>query len=411
VKALVFRYSLPRLAASKVAGTLHPRGYLGPWSSLRLQDVPEPALHGDDWAVVRTRLAGICGSDAKQAFLRGDRDNPLTALISFPHILGHEATGVVERVGPAVRGVREGQRVALNPWLSCAPRGFDELCARCRDGDYQLCERFTEGRLPHAIHLGNCAAAGGAFAERFAAHESQLIAVPDDVSDDQAVLADPFSVQLHGVLRYPPREGQPALVYGCGTLGLMTVAMLRHLHPRATIWAVARHGHQAQRARDLGADEVLPSASEPLVERVAELAAIAPIRPWSGRPWLMRGPGVIYDTVGSPHTVETSLRIASPRATVVISGVEAPRRFEWTPHYFKEITVVGSNAFAIEDFEGRRLHAMQIYFELAQRALDLSSLITHRYRLDDYGDAFLAMHDHGRSGAVKCVFSFVRPGG
>lgn len=406
MKALQFRYSLPRLAATKIAGTLRPRAYVGPWSSLRLEEVPEPALPADDWAIVRTALAGICGSDAKQVFLRGDRDNPLTALISFPHILGHEAMGVVERAGPAVRGVREGERVVLNPWLSCAPRGFSEPCASCRSGDYQLCERFTEGRLPPAIHLGNCAAAGGAFAEKFAAHESQLIRVPDGVTDAQAVLADPFSVQLHAVLRYPPRDGAPALVYGCGTLGLMTVAMLRRLHPQATVWAVARHAHQAQIAGDLGAQQVLTAAPEALVERVAQLVGSPAMRPWSGKPWLMRGPGVIYDTVGSPQTVETSLRLAAPRATIVISGVEAPRRYEWTPHYFKELTVVGSNAFAHEDFEGKRMHAMEIYFELVRRGLDLSPLITHRFALDRYADAFLAMRDHAASRAVKCVFDF-----
>lgn len=406
MRALTFRYSMPRLAASKIAGTVHPRGYFGPWSSLRLQDAPSPELLADDWAIVRTTLAGICGSDAKQAFLRGDRDNPLTALISFPHILGHEAIGVIERAGAKASSLREDQRVVLSPWLSCAPRGFTEVCARCRTGDYQLCERFTEGQLQPSIHLGNCATAGGAFAQQFAAHASQLIPIPDGVTDDQAVLADPFSVQLHAVLRYPPMGREPALVYGCGTLGLMTVAMLRHLHPEATIWAVARHKHQAQLVRNLGADVVLPSDAETIVERVGELTSIAPLRPWSGKPWLMRGPSVIYDTVGSPHTVETALRIAAPRATVVISGVEAPRRFEWTPHYFKEITLIGSNAFAMEDFEGRRLHAMQIYFELVQRALDLSALITHRFALAQYADAFLAMHDHGRSRAVKCVFAF-----
>ena len=83
-----------------------------------------------------------------------------------------------------------------------------------------------------------------------------------------------------------------------------------------------------------------------------------------------------------------------------------PMRFEWTPHYFKELTLVGSNAFAVEEFEGERTHAMSIYFELARRGLDLSSLITHRYRLDEYAAAFLAMHDHGRSRAVKCLFVF-----
>lgn len=406
MRALVFRYSVPRLAASKLAGAISPRGYFGPWSSLRLEDIPEPRLHGDDWAIVRTRLAGICGSDAKQAFLRGDRDNPLTALVSFPHVLGHEALGVVERIGPAVRRVSPGQRVVLNPWLSCAPRGLSPACPACERGDYMLCERFTDGGLPPSIHLGNCAGANGAFAERFAAHESQLIPVPDGVSDEQAVLADPFSVQLHALLRHPPRDGEPALVYGCGTLGLLTVAMLRALHPGLPVWAVARYPHQQRLARELGAGELLPAEPSALVERVAALTGARPLRPWSGRPWLMRGPGVVYDTVGSPATVETALRVAAPRATLVISGVEAPRRFEWTPLYFKEVRAAGSNAFGIETFEGERVHAFEAYFRLVARGLDLSSLITHRFPLGRYREAFVAMRDHNRSGAVKCVFAF-----
>jgi len=406
VRALLFRYSLPRLAASKLAGAISPAGYFGPWSSLRLEDVPEPTLHGDDWAIVRTRLAGICGSDAKQAFLRGDRDNPLTALVSFPHVLGHEALGIVERVGPAVQRLSPGQRVVLNPWISCAPRALSPVCAACEHGDYMLCERFTAGTLPPSIHLGNCAGANGAFAERFAAHESQLFPVPDGISDDQAVLADPFSVQLHAVLRHPPRHGEAALVYGCGTLGLITIAILRILHPDVVVWAVARYPHQQRLARNLGASEVLPADPGELIGRVAALADAVPLRPWSGKPWLMRGPGMIYDTVGSPPTVETALRLAAPRAALVISGVEAPRRFEWTPLYFKEVDVVGSNAFGIEPFEGERLHAFEAYFRLVARGLDLSALVTHRFPLARYRDAFLAMRDHGRSGAVKCVFAF-----
>jgi threonine dehydrogenase-like Zn-dependent dehydrogenase len=406
VKALVFRYSLARLAATRITGALSPRGFFGPWSSFRMEEIDVPALPGDDWVLLRTRLAGICGSDAKQAFLRGDRDNPLTALVSFPQVLGHEAVATVDRAGAAVRGLAPGQRVVLNPWLSCAPRGFADPCASCARGDLQLCERFTEGRLPASIHLGNCAAAPGAFAPYFAAHESQCIPAPDDVTDEQAVLADPCSVQLHAVLRHPPPGSGPALVYGCGTLGLMTVALLRMLHPQTPIWAVARHTHQAALARDLGAHEVLPPQPDAVVTAVARLAGVRPLMPWSGRPWLMRGAAIIYDTVGSPQSVETALRLASPRAMVVVSGVEAPRRFEWTPYYFKEISIVGSNAFAIETFEGRRAHAMEIYFDLVRRGLDLSRLVTHRYPLDRYRQAFLAMHDKPAGGVVKSVFSF-----
>ena len=124
---------------TRMAGAVSARGYFGPWSSSRIEEVAEPELHGDGWVLVKTRLTGICGSDVKQAFLRGDRDNPLTAVISFPQVLGHETTGIVERAATGTRRVDVGQRVVLNPWLSCTPRGFGEPCRRCAAGDYQLC--------------------------------------------------------------------------------------------------------------------------------------------------------------------------------------------------------------------------------------------------------------------------------
>src|SRR5262245_18040816 len=118
--ALVFRYNLPRLAMSKISSLVSPRGFFGPWSSFRMEDVPEPQLPAEDWVLVKNKLSGICGSDAKQAFLKGDQDNLMTAVISFPHVLGLESTGVVEKVGRKVRSVRPGQRIVLNPWHSCA---------------------------------------------------------------------------------------------------------------------------------------------------------------------------------------------------------------------------------------------------------------------------------------------------
>ncbi len=407
MNALVFRYSLPRLAATRLLSALSPAGFFGPWSAMRLERIPDPPLRGDDWLLVRTVRCGICGSDSKQVFLHGDRDNPLTAVISFPHVLGHEATGVIEEVGPAVRARRPGERVVINPWLSCAPRGIDPPCSACQSGDYPLCESFTEGRLAPGIHAGNCRDVPGGFGERIAVHESQVFPIPDGVSWDAAVLADPFSVSLHTVLQHPPSPSDgPALVFGCGTLGLLTIAILRALHPDVSVWAVARYPHQAELARSLGAQELLPEGRRELIEEVARLSGAQLLRPWLGEPWLVRGAGVIYDTVGSPKSVELALRVAGPRAKVVVSGVEAPRRFEWTPLYFKEISVVGSNAFGVETFEGRRLHAMEVYFELLGRGLDVTSIISHRFPLAKYRDAFLTLYRKGKTRAVKVLFDF-----
>lgn len=406
MKALLFRYSMPRLAAAKITSLVSAKGFVGPWAPLQLEEVPEPRLMADDWVLVKNRLTGICGSDAKQVFLKGSFDNPMTAVISFPHILGHETVGTIEKVGPAVKGLSVGQRVVLNPWLSCGPRGIQPPCAACAVGDFSMCENFTSGRLPAGIHMGNCQAVGGAFAPYYSAHESQLIPVSDGITDTQAVLSDPFSVQLHAILRHPPQTDLPAVVYGCGTLGLMNIAALRTLYPELPVWAIARHPHQAQRARELGASEILPTRPLELIERVAKLLGVTPYKPWKGLPWLVKGSGTVYDTVGSPGSVETAFRFANSRAKIVVTGVEAPARFEWTPCYFKELELIGCNAFAVEEFEGQRMHAMEIYLELVRRGLDLSAMVTHRYKLEEWGKAFVAIHDKNGSHLVKASFTF-----
>jgi threonine dehydrogenase-like Zn-dependent dehydrogenase len=121
-------------------------------------------------------------------------------------------------------------------------------------------------------------------------------------------------------------------------------------------------------------------------------------------PWLLDGVGVVYDTVGTPGTIETAVRLVRARGNVVVSGVEMPKRFEWTPIYFKELSLIGSNAFGIETFRGRRLHAIEAYLELVRGGLDVTPIITHRFQLDQWRDAFRAVGNRARSGAVKAVF-------
>jgi len=409
MQALVCDVNVPRQVVSALLGRLDKRFFLGPFSPTTLRDIPEPPLPADDWVLLRTRLCGICGSDYKQIFLNGSMDNPMTAIISFPHVLGHEVVATVERVGPGVRHRRVGERVVLNPWLSCGPRGVTPPCPECDTGQFSICRSFAGGVIPPGIHTGNSAAATGGFAPFVPAHESMCIPVPDDVADEEAVLADPFSVSFHAVLKRPPAPGATALVYGCGTLGLLTVVILRALRPDVRVLAVARFPHQRALAERLGAAVVLPYRPiAALVERLGAETGAQVLRPWYGPPWLYGGAlDVVYDTVGSPETVEVGVRVAGSRGAIVVTGVEAPRRFEWTPLYFKEITVIGSNAFGVEEFEGHRRHAMEHYLDLVRaRRIDGTAIITHRFTLADWRRALLACGDQGRSGAVKVLFTY-----
>src|SRR4029079_7331672 len=98
----------------------------------------------------------------------------------------------------------------------------------------------------------------------------------------------------------------------------------------------------------------------------------------------------------SGERLEVSERIVGPRSTVVLSGVDTPGRFEWSPHYFKEVNLVGSNAFGVEEWNGKRQHAMRHYLDLVrERRIDLRPIITHRMRLEQYKEAFLLNHEQG----------------
>jgi threonine dehydrogenase-like Zn-dependent dehydrogenase len=394
VKALVFRHSLAREAASVIGGRLDPRAFVSRFAPVRIEDVEEQPLPAEDWVRVQTTFSGLCGSDVKQILLNGSRDNPLTALVSFPHVLGHEVVG---------RRSDTGERVVLNPWLSCIPRGIDPPCGACREGRYPWCRNFRAGDLPVSIHLGNCAAAAGAHAERFAAHASQLFAIPGDISDEAAVLADPVSVSLRSILLAPPSDAQPVLVYGSGTLAFAAIALLRHLYPACEVWAATRQGARAGLATRLGAHAVLSTVPDQLVAQVARRVGCSPLTPWSKRDWLQDGPAVVYDTIGSVETVETSLRMLATGGTLVVSGVEPPRRFEWTPLYFKELRVIGSNGFGVEEVGGVAKHAMEHYFDFISAGFDLTPVITHRFPLERWDEAVLALKDARRTGAVKVL--------
>ena len=392
MKALQFRMSVPRIALTRAAGFLSKGAYTSDIAPVSLEEIPDAQIRGDRWVVVRPTLTGICGSDQKQVLLKGHFDNPIASIISFPHVLGHESTGVVGEVGPGVTRVRPGDRVVINPWLSCEPRGISPLCGACVAGNLSLCENFDKGDLSPGLHLGNCKDARRLCDQGGRSPESGF-SIARNVSYEQAVLADPFCVSFHAVLEDPPEGHEPTvLVYGAGTIGLAAIAAVKVVKPKARILVIARSS-TAGRSRTptrCGRGHYFELGRE-IIDTVGSLTDARPWRPrWHGLPMLSGGVDAVYDSICAPDTLEISVRIARPRGIVSIIGVEAPRRFEWTPIYFKELRVVGSNAFGIENFRVLRKHAMEHYVDLcASGAIDLGFLVTDRYPLDDWRAALI----------------------
>jgi threonine dehydrogenase-like Zn-dependent dehydrogenase len=382
-----------------------------------LHDLPDARPLRPDWVVTRPLLTGICGSDSKQILLdfgEGDADSAMSGLCSFPQVMGHEVVAEVVELGPEAEGLDIGQRVVLNPWLSCRPRGIEPLCPACQDGDYSLCWSFASGDISTGLHTGVSSDATGGYAELMPAHPSMLFPVPASIPNEQAIFADPFAVSLHSVTRHPPPAGGKALVWGAGALGSCAIAILRALYPDVEVAVVARFDAQADFVAKLGAHHVVRLG--PREELLEELAA------WSGgvlRPTMEGLPGlpmchpgfvdVAYDTVGKPETFEIEVRVLKARGTLVKSGVHAPGRWEWSPLYFKEISWVGSNAFGVEAVEGVRQHGIEHYLDLiAAGRIDLTGMLTHVFGLSQWQEAFLTIADQEQTGAIKVAIDPAR---
>lgn len=241
MEALQFTFTIPRYIFGLVLGPLHSPAYYSRLSCVQLRQVAEPELLGPDWVAIRTRYGGICGSDLG-GLIRLHWSPMLTPFGSYPFTIGHEQVGVIAEAGQGVSDFAVGQRVVVDPVLPCPVRGIDPPCPACQAGEWSRCRNFAEGTISPGILLGSCADTGGSWSPRFLAHRFQLFALPDNVSDENALLIEPFTTALHAVIRCLPLDSDTVLVAGAGVLGIRAVSALRCLgsRPASSCWPSTR---------------------------------------------------------------------------------------------------------------------------------------------------------------------------
>ncbi|MBV9258544.1 MAG: alcohol dehydrogenase catalytic domain-containing protein, partial [Ktedonobacteraceae bacterium] len=205
---------------------------------LQVQNLPRQSLPERTWVRVRNRLAGICGSDLHMVQGDGDfRIAPAALPLHRRSYPGHEVVGEVLEVGEDVQRIRVGDRVALQYGSNCLSSGVQTPCRSCAQGYYNLCEH---GKLPGPAPIG------GGWSEEMLLPAQQLFHLPADISDEQAVLLEPAAVATHAVLRRPPQQNERVLIIGAGTIGLLTLQVVRALAPQAEISVLARHSFQIE---------------------------------------------------------------------------------------------------------------------------------------------------------------------
>ena len=257
MKGVAFAVSIPGFVMAKTAGKIMDSAFFGPLSGLRMQDLPEPDLPGPDWVKVEVIQSGVCGSDI--GCLTYSASPAMEPFGSFPAVLGHEIVGKVKLAGEGVEELACGQRVTVDPMISCETRGYErsDFCPSCSSGLHCTCERAGEkglttvnGKtLAPGVTIGYHRDLPGGWGETVLAHKSQVFAVDDKVSDDTAVLIEPFSIAMHAVLGTVPHPEAPVLVLGSGTIALATIWALRATGHEGLILSQVKREHEKQMAQ------------------------------------------------------------------------------------------------------------------------------------------------------------------
>jgi threonine dehydrogenase-like Zn-dependent dehydrogenase len=396
--------SVPAWLLLKALGRRFPRLYTSRFALARLREVAEPPLPSPRWARVQPRLSGICGSDLATITAAG---SPFFApLTSFPFTFGHEVVGTVVEAGAAVHSVRAGDCVVVEPVLHCGVREIEPPCPNCQRGESGNCVKVTAGDLGAGVQTGYCRDTGGGWSASLVAHEVQLHKVPAGVSDEAAVLTEPFSCALHAVLRAGPAEpDQKILVVGCGTMGLLTIAALQALESPGRIFAWAKHPHQQELAAKLGADEVLPVGRHSYDELCKRSGATV-YWPDLGGATVLGGFDLVFDCVGSGQSLDDAIRFTRARGRTVLVGMPGiPKTVDWTTIWYKELHVLGTYAYGMEDMGGQRLRTFQLALRLlGEQRVHLEPLVTHKFALADYRAAVRSALFTGPQRSIKTVF-------
>ncbi|SME98905.1 L-threonine 3-dehydrogenase [Pseudogulbenkiania subflava] len=324
---------------------------------LSMTDVPVPEIGHNDLLIKITKTA-ICGTDIHI----WNWDEWAQKTIPVPMHVGHEYVGVVAGIGSEVQGFTLGQRVSGEGHITCG------YCRNCRAGRRHLCRNT----------IGVGVNRPGAFAEYLVIPAFNAFPIPDDISDDLASIFDPFGNAVHTALSFN-LVGEDVLITGAGPIGIMAVAIARHVGARHVVITDV-NDYRLELARKMGASRTVNVATEDLKTVMGELH-------------MTEGFDVGLEMSGNPQAFRQMLETMNHGGKIALLGIPPENTaIDWNQVIFKGLEIKG--IYGREMFE-----TWYKMVALLQSGLKLDPIITHHFKVDDFEQGFAAMLS-GQSGKV-----------
>jgi threonine dehydrogenase-like Zn-dependent dehydrogenase len=403
MKALQFNVNVPKFliiqALRPISGSFC---YRGPFSTVKLVDIPEPTLPSPEWVKIKTKLCGVCGSDINLLFLK---DSPTASpFTSFPCVPGHEFCGEIIETGKEVENCKTGDLVSIVPALNCHTRAISPICRSCATGSTANCENFAEGAFSPGMFIGICKDINGGFAEYVVAHRSQVYVVPAGVSPESAALVEPLSVGLQAVLDNRPEDTDKVLVIGGGVIGAMVVKCMRALNSNCDITVVEPSIFAAEHVKKCGANRTIKGG---IIDAAVEIAGGRAYHPLLGQRIVMGGFDKVYDTVGHADTLNMALRVTTTNGTLSVIGIGKQVKLDLTTLWLKLQTVKGCYGYRYNNIAGVKKHTFEMAIDLiSSQKIQVDNMLTHKFPLEKYRELIEVNVKKDVNRAMKTAVSF-----
>jgi len=330
---------------------------LKPEAGIWMDTAPVPEIGPND-VLIKIRKTAICGTDIHIC----NWDEWSRNTIPVPMIIGHEFAGVIEKAGSEVVGLKEGERVAGEGHLTCGH------CRNCRAGKRHLCRNT----------IGVGVNRPGCFAEYLSIPAVNVFPLPDNISDDIGSLLDPLGNATHTTLSYD-LVGEDVLITGAGPIGIMAVAVARHVGARFVVITDV-NDYRLNLAKKMGATRVVNVTQKRVADVMPELG-------------MREGFDVGLEMSGNMGAFRDMLDLMNYGGRVALLGIPpGEAAIDWTKVIFKGLFLKG--------IYGREM--FETWYKMStmlQSSLDISAIITHRFKVDDFQEAFDVMGS-GMSGKV-----------
>ena len=322
-----------------------------------MTDAPVPKIGHND-VLIKIHHTAICGTDMH--IYHWDEWSQKT--VPVPMVTGHEYAGEVVAIGEEVSGYQIGDRVSGEGHVTCGH------CRNCRAGRTHLCR--------NSVGVG--VNRPGAFAEYMTLPAFNLFKLPDEIPFELAAIFDPFGNAVHTALSFDV-VGEDVLITGAGPIGIMAAAVVRHIGARHVVITDV-NDYRLALAEKMGATRTVNVSRENLQDVMADLQ-------------MSEGFDVVLEMSGVPAAVTEMLDVINHGGKIAMLGIPPNEMaIDWTKVIFKGLTIKG--IYGREMFETWYKMA-----SLIQSGLDLSPIITHRFKVDDFEQGFEVMGS-GQSGKV-----------